>query len=156
MARPVNVQKAKRESSSTLQSREAHQENARPAHGQDATNGFPTEDKAREQLNKNLDNPLGRFSLEELSHMGEEYCRGNLLGEEEDIRAFRLGAQIAKEPAKFTDIEGMLEDEIRVLQEEHDHRWKQPKLLYLVIVLCSVCAAVQGMGMSSPLHTACT
>ena len=42
-------------------------------------------------------------------------------------------------------MEGLREEELEVLRKEFTNRWSQPKLLYLVIILCSTCAAVQGM-----------
>jgi hypothetical protein len=33
-----------------------------------------------------------------------------------------------------------------VLDKEYTNKWSQPFILYLVIVLCSTCAAVQGMA----------
>jgi len=105
------------------------------------------EDRRRRELNLRIANPLGGYNAQQLGDMGEQYCRENQLGDDEDIRAFRLGAQVAKDPLRHANVPGLTEEEIRTFQDEVDHKWRQPKLLYLVIVLCSTCAAVQGMGM---------
>ena len=103
-------------------------------------------ERTRRKLNLKLANPLGNFGLEKVADMGEQYCREFALGGAEDIRAFRLGAMVAKDPNRFREIEGLTEDEIKVFSDELEHKWRQPKKLYLVILLCSLCAAVQGMG----------
>lgn len=112
--------------------------------GQDA-------ERRRRELNMKIANPLSGYNAQQLGDMGEQYCRENQLGEEEDIRAFRLGAQVAKNPLRHAEVEGLTDEEKRIFQDEIHHKWRQPKLLYLVIVLCSTCAAVQGMGMSMSL-----
>lgn len=78
--------------------------------------------------------------------MGEAFVRDHQVGHDEDIRAFRLGALLAQDPNRHAEIEGLTEEESKVLAKDISHRWSQPRLLYLVIVLCSTCAAVQGMG----------
>lgn len=103
-------------------------------------------ERTRRRLNLKLANPLGTFPVEKVGDMGEQYCREFALGEAEDIRAFRLGAMVAKDPNMFREVEGLTEDERKVFSDELEHKWRQPKKLYLVILLCSLCAAVQGMG----------
>jgi hypothetical protein len=123
-----------------------HQSNRNPSY--DSTvHGEQDEERRRRELNLKIANPLGGYNAQQLGDMGEQYCRENQLGEDDDIRAFRLGAQVAKDPLRAAEVEGLTEEERRIFQDEVDHRWRQPKLLYLVIVLSSTCAAVQGMGM---------
>ncbi|KFY97533.1 hypothetical protein V498_02004 [Pseudogymnoascus sp. VKM F-4517 (FW-2822)] len=102
-------------------------------------------ERTRRKLNLKLANPLGNFSVEKVGDMGEQYCREFTLGEAEDVRAFRLGAMVAKDPNMYREVEGLTEDELQVFSDELEHKWRQPKKLYLVILLCSLCAAVQGM-----------
>lgn len=94
-----------------------------------------------------LANPLAGISHDELEQMGDNYARQHQMGDEEDIRAFRKGACLAQDPQKFASIPGLTGQERDVLNKEITNRWSQPKLLYVVIILCSTCAAVQGMGM---------
>ena len=94
-----------------------------------------------------LANPLAGISHDELEQMGDSYARKHQMGGEEDIRAFRKGACLAQDPQKFASVRDLTGQEKEVLNKEITNRWSQPKLLYLVIILCSTCAAVQGMGM---------
>lgn len=107
-------------------------------------------DQLRANINAKIANPLAGFSHSELSTKGEEYVRKYQIGDEEDIRAFRLGAILAQDPAKYASVDGLTTEEGEQLEREITHKWSQPKLLYLVIVLCSTCAAVQGMVNTSP------
>ncbi|KAF1808884.1 hypothetical protein P152DRAFT_206953 [Eremomyces bilateralis CBS 781.70] len=103
-------------------------------------------DRVQSNVNAKLQNPLEAYSDVELTTMGREYALANAIAEPEDVRAFELGAILAKDAAMFENIAGKAtEEELDVLRREYSHRWSQPKLLYLVIVLCSTCAAVQGM-----------
>ena len=101
----------------------------------------------RERLatNAKLANPLARISHAQLEDMGEKYAMKHQMGEQEDIRAFQKGAVLAQDPSKYHTVEGLTEQERAVLEKEFTHKWSQPKLMYIVIVLCSTCAAVQGM-----------
>lgn len=99
----------------------------------------------RANINAKIANPLAGYTLAELADKGEAYAREHQIGEEEDIRAFRLGAMLAQDPNKPSNLENLDPAEKEVLDREITKRWSQPKLLYLIIVLCSTCAAVQGM-----------
>lgn len=100
---------------------------------------------AKQRLSAKLANPLAGKSHAELEEMGARYAKQHQLGEEEDIRAFQKGACLAQDPQKYGQVAGLTGPELDVLEKEFSHRWSQPRLLYLVIVLCSTCAAVQGM-----------
>lgn len=108
-------------------------------------------DVLRAQLNAKIANPLAGLSHAELADKGEDFVREYGIGGADDIRAFRLGAILAQDPISYAEVDGLSADESLVLEKEFTNKWSQPKLLYLVIVLCSTCAAVQGMGMLS-LH----
>jgi MFS family permease len=66
-----------------------------------------------------------------------------------------IGACLARDPenVKAAKELGVTDEEFDVLEKELTHRWSQPWTLYLVIVLCSTCAAVQGMGMPPESHS---
>lgn len=91
-------------------------------------------------------NPLAGISHAKLEEMGASYARKHHIGDEEDIRAFQKGAVLAQDARRFAQVQGLTGMEMDVLQKEFDNRWSQPKLMYIVIILCSTCAAVQGMG----------
>ena len=103
-------------------------------------------DLMRRNASAKLANPLAGISHAQLEEMGATYARKHHIGDEEDVRAFRMGAVLAQEPRRFAQIQGLTGLELEVLQKEFKNRWSQPKLMYMVIALCSTCAAVQGMG----------
>ncbi|KAF2732237.1 MFS transporter [Polyplosphaeria fusca] len=54
------------------------------------------------------------------------------------------GALIARDPPAFASVADITEEEKLAISNEVLHKWRQPKLLYFTIILCSVGAAVQG------------
>ncbi|KAE8408951.1 major facilitator superfamily domain-containing protein [Aspergillus pseudonomiae] len=102
-------------------------------------------ERARRNINAKLANPLAGYSYEELRRQGINFAVKHHIGDEEDIRAFGIGAILAQVPEKFTHVPDLRPDEIEVLQKEFSNRWSQPWTMYLVIALCSLAAAVQGM-----------
>lgn len=107
-------------------------------------------ERTRRNLNAKLSNPLAGYSHAELRKQGRVFALNHEIGDEEDIRAFELGAVLAQAPERFASIEALTAQEKAILLHEVEHRWSQPKKLYLVIVLCSLSAAVQGMGKYHP------
>lgn len=109
-------------------------------------------DHARRNLNAKLANPLAGYTQEELRKQGINFAIKHSLGDEEDIRAFGIGAMLAQTPDKFATVPGLKPEELEVLQNEFTHRWSQPWTMYMVVALCSLSAAVQGMGWSPSAH----
>lgn len=103
-------------------------------------------EQARQNLNARLANPLAGYSRHELEEMGAAYARKYKVGDEEDVEAFRQGAVCAQDPFRFDSYDGLSAIDKEIMRKEFSNKWAQPWLMYLVIVLCSVCAAVQGMG----------
>ncbi|KAL5417013.1 hypothetical protein PMIN06_002925 [Paraphaeosphaeria minitans] len=116
-----------------------------PAHR--ASIAVSAAERARRHLNARLANPLQGYTYNELQKMGRAYAHGVALNETEDVRAFEIGACLAREPTYLRHATrlGVTDEELAVLEHELSHRWAQPRLLYLVVALCSTCAAVQGM-----------
>ena len=110
-------------------------------------------ERERLRANAKLANPLARISHAQLEDMGEKYAMKYQIGDKDDIRAFKKGAVLAQDPTKYNSVEGLTAEELAILEKEFTNRWSQPKLMYIVIILCSTCAAVQGMGASSWLWT---
>ena len=104
---------------------------------------------AAERMRRNaaakLANPLAGISHAKLEEMGASYAKKHQIGDEEDIRAFQKGACLAQDPKRYHQVAGLTAKEMSVLKREFENRWSQPKLMYIVIILCSTCAAVQGM-----------
>ena len=103
-------------------------------------------ERARRNLNAKLSNPLAGFSHTELRRQGRSFAITHDMGDETDIRAFELGAVLAQSPERYATVGGLTSPEKEVLRREFAHRWDQPWKMYAVIGLCSLSAAVQGMG----------
>ncbi|KAH8677374.1 hypothetical protein BX600DRAFT_408732 [Xylariales sp. PMI_506] len=123
-------------------SRDNTMDGGRPS---DVLNGMDPEERKRLEASAKLENPLSGLSPTELARRGEEWCAKHGLTEEEDVRAFRLGAMIAGNMNKYNTIEELNDKEREVLDRELTHKWSNPSALYSVIFVCSLCAAVQGM-----------
>ncbi|KAH8161293.1 hypothetical protein CIB48_g6957 [Xylaria polymorpha] len=101
--------------------------------------------RKRLEASARLENPLAGFSPQQLAQRGEDFCKQHGLTDEEDLRAFRLGAMIAGNMNKYDTVEDLTPREREVLDREITHKWSNPTMLYAVITICSLCAAVQGM-----------
>ncbi|KAI1344080.1 hypothetical protein F5Y15DRAFT_369008 [Xylariaceae sp. FL0016] len=102
-------------------------------------------EKKRLEASAKLENPLAGLSPEQLAKRGEEFCAQHGITGEDNLRAFRLGAQIAGNSNKYDTVQGLTDNEKLVLDREITHKWSNPSMLYAVISICSLCAAVQGM-----------
>ena len=88
--------------------------------------------------------PLDGLSVHELRLQGIEYAWSRGLTSAEDRRAFELGAVLAQDPENpRVDLDGLTTAERNYLQREISNKWQQPRLMYIVIVICSICAAIQ-------------
>jgi len=56
----------------------------------------------------------------------------------------KKGALVAQDPSSFENIPELNESDKEALRQEISHRWRQPKVLYLVVLLSSIAAAIQG------------
>jgi hypothetical protein len=54
------------------------------------------------------------------------------------------GALVAQSPHHIDQIQELNDEDRRVLHEEITHKWKHPRILYVLIILNSVAAAIQG------------
>jgi hypothetical protein len=104
-------------------------------------------ERARRNLNAKLSNPLAGFTASELRTQGRNFAIMHEMGDASDIRAFELGAILAQAPERYATVDGLTGPEKELLRQEFAHRWSQPWKMYAVVALCSLSAAVQGMGM---------
>lgn len=96
------------------------------------------------KLNSKLAHPLSGIPHEELMEMGAVYARENDM---EDLQEeFRKGALLAQDPEAFDTLPLLTDDDKYYLRREVTHKWSHPKALYHMVVMCSMAAAVQGMG----------
>ncbi len=62
----------------------------------------------------------------------------------EDIAPLlKKGALVAQSPRDFEQVENLDPAEVEALRNETLHKWRQPRALYMTVILCSVGAAVQ-------------
>ncbi|KAI0479242.1 hypothetical protein GGR56DRAFT_665064 [Xylariaceae sp. FL0804] len=99
----------------------------------------------RREASAKLENPLAGLSQDQLAARGAEFCAKHGFTAADDVRAFRLGAMIAGNMNRYDSIKDLTGREREVLDREITHKWSNPIMLYLVIGICSLCAAVQGM-----------
>ncbi|GAA6032039.1 hypothetical protein JCM8097_003399 [Rhodosporidiobolus ruineniae] len=93
-----------------------------------------------------LDNPLAGISLDRLEAMGRAFAREK--GLEEYELEFAKGAQIAQDPLAFETLPLLSEEDKVAIRREVTHRWNHPRTMYLLIICCSMAAALQGMDES--------
>ena len=114
---------------------------------------------------------MAGISHSKLEEMGRSYAKKYAVGDQEDIRAFEKGyfisfdhtessaksdrlssACLAQQPHQYATVAGLTDEEMSVLDNEYKNRWSQPRVMYLTIVLCATCAAVQ-VGTQRPFDT---
>ncbi|KAL5523633.1 hypothetical protein ACEPAG_7806 [Sanghuangporus baumii] len=104
---------------------------------------FKDVDPAGEIVNAKLANPLADIPQDQLMRDGALFARTYGLADLET--EFAKGALIAQDPLAFERLDVLTEDDKSVLRKEQTNRWHQTKTLYWLVIVCSVCAAVQGM-----------
>ncbi|KAF7947046.1 uncharacterized protein EAE97_004295 [Botrytis byssoidea] len=98
--------------------------------------------------NRVLNDPLASYDENELEELAEAYARKHGLNDSVNISAFKAGALLAKDSGSFRARNELSRDEIDYLDKERTSKWSLPSLFIKVILLCSVCAAVQGVDES--------
>jgi hypothetical protein len=91
-----------------------------------------------------LENPLAYIHDKTLQNDAEHFCRVN--GMEDYVELFRRAALLAKSPDDHHDF--FSDQERKILEEEHTHKWKQTWPMYYVALVSSFAAVVQGMDES--------
>ena len=79
---------------------------------------------------------------DELLRQVEEFARRENLTE--FLPELQKGALVAQSPGEWDNIPELDQSDRDALEYELFHKWKQPKDLWLTVILCSVGAAVQG------------
>ncbi|KAK4942861.1 hypothetical protein LTR10_017437 [Elasticomyces elasticus] len=94
-------------------------------------------------LSAAFENPLSDIPKEQLLQDVETFCsKHNLM---DYLDAFKKGALIAQRPYETDKISELTQEDRDILTREHTHRWHQPWMLYFLVIMCSMAAAVQGM-----------
>lgn len=99
-----------------------------------------------------LRNPLVGMTEEEVLRDVDSFIESH--GLQDSREAFHKGALMARVTQRspetgFHQISALSEEEKSWLQEEVDHRWRQPFALYFLVVLCAGSAIVQGMDQTA-------
>lgn len=94
--------------------------------------------------NARLANPLGDLSDEECMAKAADFAKAHNL----PVEAFTKGGLLAKRPTKFEFMKNLTETDKETLRAEVEHPYRQPSILYQLVIACSVAAAVQGMDES--------
>ncbi|KIK68223.1 hypothetical protein GYMLUDRAFT_91786 [Collybiopsis luxurians FD-317 M1] len=94
-------------------------------------------------LNAKLANPLAHLTHEQLMEQAQVFAETHDL--KDLIVEFQKGALVAQDPSNFENLTQLDEQDKNLLRRELTHKWDQPKMLYYLVILCSACAAVQGM-----------
>lgn len=89
-----------------------------------------------------IQNPLIHMTEDEMLRDIDSFSKEH--GFEEHLPLLRKGALVARDPANFAAVEGITDEERAAISNEVLHKWRQPKILYFTIILCSIGAAVQG------------
>ena len=89
-----------------------------------------------------IHNPLVDLSRAELLADVETFA--TRYGLTDELPLLRKGALVAQSPRAIDSIPELDEADRQALRDEVDFRWKQPKMLYFTIILCSIAAAIQG------------
>lgn len=89
-----------------------------------------------------IPNPLASKSKAELLKDVERYAQDHQL--EYALDHLKKGALVAQQPDALETIQELSQDDIKSLQTEAQNRWDQPEMLYYIIALNSIGAAIQG------------
>ena len=114
-----------------------HEKKAEAGYGEDP------EVLPRNKLNAMFENPLGNMPKDQLMKDVDEFCAKYELQQYNEV--FRKGALVAQSPHDIQSIQELDDTDRWHLEREHTHKWRQPKTLYYLVIMCSLCAAVQGM-----------
>lgn len=94
-----------------------------------------------------LKNPLYGIPKEDLMRDVEAFAKEKGLEDITDM--LKKGALVAQDPKRVNEIEELDENERTWFRLEKTHRWKQPWMMYFMIVLCAGSAIVQGMDQTA-------
>lgn len=89
-----------------------------------------------------IQNPLAGISRDALMSQVADFAAEKDLSDL--LPLLQRGALIAQDPPAFEEITELEPLEREALRNEVLHKWRQPKSLYLTVILCSIGAAVQG------------
>ncbi|KAI4266793.1 MAG: hypothetical protein LQ337_008662 [Flavoplaca oasis] len=104
-------------------------------------------DRKQSVINMKLQNPLAGMSHDELMTDVEQFAKEHNL--DYALDDLQKGALVAQNKAGFENFDQLTDDDKTLIREEKLHRWKQPRMLYYMTILCAGSAIVQGMDQSA-------
>ncbi|KAL8916574.1 MAG: hypothetical protein Q9208_008445 [Pyrenodesmia sp. 3 TL-2023] len=124
----------------------------RPTHSPSSSQGFESgekDGKARQQsvVNTKLQNPLAEMSYDELMADVLQFAEEHQL--QHALDDLQKGALVAQKRSEFEKMDRLTDDDKTLIREEKLHRWRQPKMMYYMTILCAGSAIVQGMDQSA-------
>lgn len=99
---------------------------------------------ASKQANERLANPLEGIPQDQVWADAANFAHEHGLGHLADT--FSKGALVAQDSTAFESLPQLTAEDKEIFRREQSHRWDHPITLYWLVVLCSVAAAVQGVG----------
>lgn len=94
-------------------------------------------------LSGKFENPLAGVPKHKLFEDVEKFCQEYDMMDK--IENFKKGALIAQAPSKYREIEDLSSEDLAILDNEKEHKWSQPWMLYWLTAMCAMGAATQGM-----------
>ncbi|KAF8344415.1 sugar transporter [Amanita rubescens] len=89
-----------------------------------------------------IQNPLYGIPRDELLRQVEQFAHEKDM--EDILPDLRKGALLAQNPKDFENIPELDETDREIIRRETTHKWRQPRDLYMTVIICSLAAAVQG------------
>lgn len=126
---------------------EEHIENINRSQSPGSQESIPTP-HARANAEATLVNPFANMTTEDLMDAGEKFAKDwgmEYLKEQFKIAALLARIAISENPRGFEELDIPERDKL-ILNMELDHKWRQPRELYFLVIMCSVAAAVQGVS----------
>ncbi|KAG2052536.1 hypothetical protein BDR06DRAFT_957553 [Suillus hirtellus] len=115
----------------------------RPEHVHHSKSHMDAETRAIANADAKLSNPLRGIPhdrlMADIEIFAQERGLTHLLPE------LKKGALVAQDPTCHNRLDIFSEDDKRILTEEVTHKWRQTPMLYYMVVMSSLAAAVQGM-----------
>ncbi|KAJ3798615.1 hypothetical protein GGU11DRAFT_780178 [Lentinula aff. detonsa] len=105
-----------------------------------------SQDDSVQNRNAKLANPLAHISHEQLLEDAKVFAETH--GLEDLVLEFQKGALVAQDPSQFEKLSQLNDEDKAIFRRELTHKWDQPYMLYYLVILCSMAAAVQGMDES--------
>ena len=87
--------------------------------------------------------PLAALSEHNLVEDAEAYAKEH--GLEEYLDILKKGALVARNPRNFEQMAILTAEEKDVLRRDEERPWSQPWMLYYLVGMCSLAAALQGV-----------